>query len=237
MFAIATILITTTLVHQDVRPVLWLNLNGDILVAGRPVTPQFNEGASKVETRDGVAYNFLGGTSGVLFGDNPALKLNGNLTVSAWIFPRSYAPNGAQAEILFRGDDRDGYDPYDFVLTSDGTVNFVIENEQSQGMGVKAEIPLNRWTHVTASLNAESGELAMWTNGVKVALAHTSKRPLLNLLPNFAPGVGVGNVQNDKGPHNQPFNGMIADLRLYSAVLTPDEAGFWGNRGSGGAQP
>jgi hypothetical protein len=227
MFAIAAAILTTTKhVRQDLNPVLWLDLKGNILVNGTAVSPQINPGVYKMNTPDGVAYNFAGAKSGLLFGDNPAMKLNGSMTVSVWLYPRSYAPNGAQSEILFRGDDRNGYDPYCLATTADGTIRLAVENEKSEGMDVRAEIPLNQWTHVTASLNASTGELAMWLNGVQVAYAHTTKRPFLNLLPQYTPGVGVGNVQNDHGPHNQPFNGMLADLRFYDHVVTPEETGF-----------
>jgi len=236
MFALAAMILTTNLVHQDLNPVFWLDLQGNILVDGKQITPQVNPGVSRIKTPDGIAYNFAGAKSGMLLGDNPAFKLNGDMTVSTWLYPRSYAPNGAQSEILFRGDDRNGYDPYCLVITADGTIRFVVENDRSEGMGVVAELPLERWTHVTASINSQTGEMEMWLNGVEVAYAHTTKRPFIDLIPAFTPGVGVGNVQNDKGPHNQPFNGLIADLRLYSKVLPPSEVGYAVNR-QGGAQP
>jgi hypothetical protein len=227
MFALAAVILSTSKhVHQDLNPLLWMDLKGNILVKGEQFSPQVDPGVYKINTPDGVAYNFAGAKSGLLFGDNAAFKQGGSMTVSAWLYPRSYAPNGAQSEILFRGDDRLGYDPYCFAITNDGLIRFVVENDKSEGMDVAAELPLNRWTHVTASLNASNGELAMWLNGVEVAIAHTSKRPFVDLIPQYTPGVGVGNVQNDKGPHNQPYNGMLADLRFYDKVLSPEEVGF-----------
>ena len=209
-------------------PVLWLNLKGEILVAGQTVHPQINPGVSTNHIPEGIAYRFAGQKSGMLFGDMPALKLSGSITISTWINPSSYVTDGPGAEILFRGDDRDGYDPFYFVIEADGTINFSITDASNAGARVKAEIPLNRWTHVTANYNAETGELNMWLNGEQFAYSRSSHKPFVILDPAYTPGVGVGNVQNDRGPHNQPFRGMIADLRLYGAALTPDQTGFGG---------
>lgn len=223
--------------RQEISPVLWLNLKGETLVAGRAVQPRLTPGVNRSRTNEGVAYNFTGVRGGILLGDLPALRLGGSITVSAWLNPRSYVNDGPGAELLFRGDDRSGLDPYWMVITSDGTINFSIANENGQGMGVKAELPLNRWTHVTANFDAKTGEMRMWLNGEVVAFAKTSYRPAVNLDLNAAPGVGIGNVQNDAGPHNQPFNGFLADVRLYNVAVGPEEAGFNGGARKTTANP
>lgn len=214
-----------SMVRQEIQPVLWLDLRGNVTVDGRAVTPRFTPGANRVKTQDGVAYNFNGQHGGILFGDLAPLRLTGSITVSTWINARSYVNDGPGAEILFRGDDRSGYDPYWFVIQDDGTINFCVADGENHGMGVKAELPLNRWVQVTASFNDRTGELNMWLNGERVAYARTSHRPARDLISQYTPGVAIGNVQNDHGPHNQPFNGMIADLRVYPAALTPDDLG------------
>jgi hypothetical protein len=216
--------------RQEVVPTLWLNLRGDVLVAGRPASPRFTPGASRYRSRDGVVYNFSGQHGGILFDDLPALALTKSITISTWIYPRSYVNDQCGAEILFRGDDRCGIDPYWFAIESDGTINFGLSDADGRGMKVKADLPLNRWTHVTASFDAQTGALNMWLDGEHAAYARTKSRPFLKLDPNQSPGVGIGNVQNDRGPHNQPFNGMLADLRLYPVALAPEQVGFFGQR-------
>jgi hypothetical protein len=214
------------MMRQQASPVLWLNLKGEILVAGRTHEVDLTQGVTMRHIANGVSYDFSGSHGGILLGDPVPLQITGSMTVSTWVYLRSYAPNGAQGEILFRGDDRDGLDPYALDVEADGTVNFAICDENGRGAGVKAEINLGHWTHVIASFNSDSGEISMWLNDEKVAFTKTTKRPFSALLSQFAPGVGVGNVQNNHGPHNQPLNGMIADLRLYSAVLTPEDITF-----------
>lgn len=220
------IIAAALIARQQIAPVLWLNTRGDVLLDGHPVETKFTPGATKRSIAKGIAFDFSGSHGGILLGDPESLQLAGSMTVSTWVNLRSYAPNGAQGEILFRGDDRDGLDPYSLVVEADGTVNFVICNERNEGAAVKAEIPLNAWTHVLASFNSDTGEISMWLNGEKVAYARTSKRPFCGLLKQYVPGVGIGNVQNNHGPHNQPLDGMIADLRLYEAVLTPEDVNW-----------
>lgn len=212
-----------TAVHQAPAPVLWLDARGEILVNDQPFTPRLTFGATKVRTNNGIAYSFSGERGGLLFGDVPALRLYGSMTVSTWIYPRNYVTSGPGAQILFRGDDRPGHDPFSLRIEVDNTVAFQIQDDSDKGMKVKAELPLNHWSHILASYNERTGDLTMWLNGERVATARTSHHPFAYLQPQYAPGVSVGNVQNDHGPDNEPFNGLIADLRLYSAVLTPEQ--------------
>jgi hypothetical protein len=204
-------------------PVLWLSPTGKILVHGKQVEAELTEGASRVRLAGGYAYDFSGKRGGILFGDVPALRLTESMTVSLWINLRSYVNDGPGAQVLFRGDDRSGVDPYTLSIHGDGTVWWAVQDQDDKGFGVGAEIPLNRWMHVVASFNDESGELQLWLDDERVAYARTSRRPFALLDNNASPGLGIGNVQNNRGPHNQPLNGVVADLRLYDRVLTPDE--------------
>ncbi|HWA82121.1 MAG TPA: LamG domain-containing protein [Fimbriimonadaceae bacterium] len=212
---------------QAPLPVLWLAPTGEVLVQGKAVQPRITPGAWRVRLSGGYAYTFNGVHGGVLLQDYPALRLTGSMTMSLWLNLRSYVNDGPGAQILFRGDDRCGVDPFDLVVHHDGTIWFAVQNEQDLGYGISGEIPLNRWTHVVATFNASTGQLKMWLNNELVATGLTSRRPFAALDDKYAPGLGIGNVQNDHGPHNQPLNGMIADLRLYDKVVEPaimDEA-------------
>lgn len=210
-------------VHAQVAlPVLWLPPSGEILVQGKPAQARITNGAARIRLAAGYAYSFNGVHGGVLLGDYPALRLTGSMTMSLWLNLRSYVDAGPGAQILFRGDDRCGVDPFDLVIHSDGTIWFAVQDDKDRGFGIASEIPLNRWTHVVATFNANSGDMNFWLNDEHVAFAKTSRRPFEILDNNYAPGIGIGNVQNDHGPHNQPLNGMIADLRLYDRVIQPD---------------
>lgn len=213
---------------QAPQPTLWLNPNGQISIEGRSFKPRFTDGVRTYRTHLGTAYDFSGPRSGLHFGDLNQLKITGSMTVALWINPRSYVNDGPGAQILFRGDDRSGVDPYTLVIHNDGTINFGIQDEEHKGMKVSAELPLHRWSQVVANWDQETGFLRMWMNGECVAMARTSHLPFADLDSNHAPGVTVGNVQNDRGPHNQPFNGVVVDLRLYKGAWTPEDLGLIG---------
>lgn len=211
--------------RQAPEPVLWLRPNGGITVEGQLFNPQISPGTRALRTNQGVVYDFAGPKSGILFPDLPKVRLNGSITVSAWINPRSYVNDGPGAQLLFRGDDRNGIDPYDLVIHSNGTVNFFVTAEDCDNRCLTADLPLGRWTHVLGNLNVDTGEMELWINGELSAMTKTKIRPMVGLESGWAPGIGIGNVQNDKGPHNQPFNGQIADMRLYRVALRPDDLG------------
>lgn len=230
--ALAFVGMTAAQVNRE--PVLWLQPNGAITIEGRETKPHIVGGVRRYRTQHGVTYDFDGQRSAFEFGDEASLRINGAITVSAWINLRSYVNDGPGAQVLFRGDDRCGLDPYSMSITSDGTVNFLVTGEDTTCRSVKADIPLGVWTHVVANLDDQTGQIKLWINGDLKAMTTTTARPFVVLDKAWAPGVSVGNVQNDHGPHNQPINGQIADLRLYRVALTPDEVGY---SGGGGVEP
>jgi|SRR5579862_2378284 len=208
--------------HPD-RPVLWLSPSGKIEVAGRPVDARITTGASQIPIPGGFGYDFTGVHGGILLDDIPELRLTGSMTISVWLNLRAYVDSGPGAQVLFRGDDRGGLDPYDLVIHSDGTIWFAIVNQENLGFGICGEIPLNHWTQVVASFDSNRSEMQLWIDRRRIAAAVTSRRPFENLDLAFAPGIGIGNVQNDRGPHNQPLDGVLADLRLYRGAYSPED--------------
>jgi hypothetical protein len=208
---------------QAPDPVLWLAPNGQIMVQGQAVQPTFSPGTRAIKTSRGVVYDFDGRRSGILLPDVRPLQLTESMTVSTWIYLRSYVNDGPGAQILFRGDDRCGLDPYTLNIMGDGTVRFAVQNAQDRGFIVQSEIPLQQWVHVLASWDMPTGRLALWLNGENVAMAKTTVQPFGPLDKGWSPGIGIGNVQNEKGPHNQPIKGQISDLRVYRGVWTPDD--------------
>jgi hypothetical protein len=211
---------------QAPQPALWLHPNGQILIDGQAVSPRFTPGARKIRTEFGTAYDFDGRRGGIHFGDPKNLKFTESFTVALLINARSYVNDGPGAQILFRGDDRNGHDPYTLVIHGNGTINFSIQNEHDRGIHVTSELAKHRWSQVVAHWESETGFLRMWVNGELVGLTKTSLRPFADLDAGTAPGFGIGNVQNEFGPHNQPFNGMLADVRIYRGAWRPEEIDF-----------
>jgi hypothetical protein len=225
MSVISAILIAASFA-QTPEPVLWLQPNGQITLSGKPVQPTFSPGTRVIKTERGTTYDFDGKRSGILLPDVSALAFTNSFTVSTWIYLRSYVNDGPGAQILFRGDDRNGLDPYDLVIHGDGTINFFVRDSSSRGFCVSAEMPLAKWVNVVASWEMPTGQLNLWLNGVNVAHATTSVQPFAVLDKGAAPGFGIGNVQNEKGPHNQPINGQLSDVRILRGVWTPEDLAF-----------
>lgn len=224
LFALA--LATSASVPYRPEPVLWLNPAGELLVDGRRVHGRMTPGAGMVRTPLGYGLDLSGRRGGLLLNDEPALRLSGSLTVSTWVYLRSYVNAGPGAQILFRGDDRSGFDPYHLTIESNGTAQFGVDSADGTRTGLETEIPLKRWTRVTGSIDAATGEMRLWRGDRLMATRITDRRAFTELDSRFAPGIGIGNVQNDHGPHNQPLNGTLVDLRLYATVLSPAEAGY-----------
>lgn len=221
---LTALVIATTVLPQLRTPVLWLKPDGSTVIAGKPVVARIIHPTKRVQLAEVVAWDFSNGRGSLQFGDPVELQLTGSVTVSVWLKLRSYAENGVNAQVLFRGDDRAGFDPYSLAVFSNGMISFGIQNEGSLGGSVAAEIPpVMRWFHVLANLNATNGNMELWLDKALVAKSVTAYRPFAYLDTSSSPGVSIGNIQNENGPHNQPLNGMIADLRLYKGCYRPKD--------------
>ncbi len=226
MSVVALVLAAAMARPASSEPVLWLNPAGQLLIGGREARGRLNAGAKTVQTPAGLGLDFSGGKSGFLIPDFPLLHLTRSMTVATWLYLRSYTPNGFQSQILFRGDDRSGLDPYHLSVESDGTVGFSIDSADGGQASVKANIPLKTWIRVTGSYDEETNEMRLYIGTRLAATVETPKHPFAELEAKSIPGVSIGNVQNDKGPHNQPLDGIVVDLRLYDEALTPKAAGY-----------
>ena len=204
------------------KPVLAFQLDGTV-VSPTPVT--WRPGSKVIPVPRGVGIEFKG-SSGWMVPDDPKLVLTKALTISAWIKPEDYVTSGPGAQILFRGDDRNGLDPYQMTITPTGKVAFGIQNDKGKSMTLDCDVPLHLWTHVVGSFDSKIGELRLYVNGKLMDTLLTSIFPIGFLEAKSAPGVGVGNIQWDKGPHNQPYHGVLADVRLYNVALTPKDVQF-----------
>ncbi len=206
-----------------VRPDFALLLDGTII---SPVPVAIRPGTAFVRVPGGVGVSLDGVGCGFMLPDAPQLQLTRAITISLWLKLDSYVDRGPGAQIFFRGDDRSGLDPYSLVIHGDGAIHFAVQNEANAVNDAHAPIALQRWTHVVASFDALTGMTRLYLDGVFRDGQVGPVRPIAELLPAEAPGIGIGNIQWDKGIHNQPLHGTIADFRVYGGVLTPQVIGF-----------
>lgn len=178
-------------------------------------------GASQIPSTgvDDLHSLYFNGTSNRIFiPDNPKFQLTKSLTIEAYIHVIDVL---SQADdILFRGDDRFGLDPYTLNVIG-GKLRFGITNASDQGSLVTAPVPYDTWVHVAATLDDSTGRMSLYINGKLANSIVTPYRPFAVLDSGSSPGLGIGNTQS--GNFNQYFHGYIDEVRLSDQALSPGE--------------
>jgi subtilisin-like proprotein convertase family protein len=162
--------------------------------------------------------------------DNPAFALTNSLSIEGWV-----QPTGDGYTIFWRGDDRPGLDPYVLSMQLDTTVGFYIDSgagPPTSPVNISATLSYNQWWHLAATLDGNTGDMKLYTNGVVAAAINTSLRPFGPLLANHDPAIGICNV----GEHinDFPFNGEVDEISLYNRALTASEVKAIYSAGSAG---
>ena len=206
-------------------PVLAIKMDGSIT---SPSPEKWRPDTYWIKVPGGRGIEFWGNTSGWMITDHPFLALEKQFTISVWLKPYAYVIAGPQAQIMFRGDDRPGYDPYSLAIHDDGTVFLRFDNDQNitSECRSKTKLPLNRWSHVLANFTIATQTMKIFVNGVLETSTKTPYHPLGVLDDVVSAGLGVGNTQSDNGNYNQPYHGALADLRLYNVAVDPTDIGF-----------
>jgi len=191
----------------------------------------------------GSSFNFAGqdGT-GINLPDSPLLAFTNSFSIEGWLYIRGLPVSPRPAEfIVFRGDTRDGNDPYVLDIENNtfpgGKLMFAITDASNTGANIGVPVPaFSNWVHVAATLDVLSGQMRLFTNGVLAGTTPTSLHPLGLLDTNYAPGVGIGNHSSQ--PSNPfsylPFNGQVDELTFYQRALTPSEVQAIYQNGSAG---
>jgi hypothetical protein len=167
----------------------------------------------------GLAASFDGKRS-ILAGNNgPNLAYDDAFSLGAWVFPT--APDGV---IVSRAADGDQGEVGWGLYLVGGKVRVKLSTRDLDD-GVIVEtvdaLPLNEWRHVVATYDGSKapGGFHVYVNGQTQTL-----KPILDAVGNRLPQrqplrIGAGGASTPR------FRGLIADVRIYGAVLTPLEAG------------
>ena len=169
----------------------------------------------------GMGLRFSGPDDGLMVPDSDSLKLTGSLTISCWVFVEQYptAEQGASM-LVFRGDDRNGADPYHLEITPAGRVRFGVEAGPGLGAEVSAPIEAKRYVLVTVTLDAATGRLRLYENGKVVAETTTTFTAFGDLDPGANPGLGIGNHSSvPRSPFRYAFRGVLNEVLLYNRAL------------------
>ena len=189
---------------------------GPVYRANVPVNPVPRTGRANTLSMDFNALNR------VFVPDDPKLHLTHSLTIEAYInVAFTPAPGSLPAQIVFRGDDRPGFDPY-FLGLVGNDLAFSVQDASNQSAAAMAPLPArNQWIHVAGTLDDATGKLSLYINGSLANSLTTSVRPLGALDPTLNPGLGIGDLQSATYPEN--FYGLIDEVRISDQALSPDQ--------------
>ena len=206
----------------------WWKFNGDASDSAGSLSTTPIGPVSYASTVGGQAIVFNGTTTGINLPAAADMQFQASFSISAWAKLTAYVdPSEIWSTIIFCGDDRNGLDPYDLQVDSNGTLQFLLTSPtQAMATNGTAQFPLNKWVFVTGTYNKAAGAQCLYVNG-KIDCANyqiPNLTPVVPLDPTQNPGIGIGtnnNFPNDG--YNMGWNGSIADLRVYSRALSAAE--------------
>lgn len=134
-------------------------------------------------------------------------------TVAAWVFPLGMEPF---SPIIFRTSDIEKWeDGFGVYIGKDSAVGAYTGKFADETVVLGGHLTTNRWQHIAFVCNGKTCEL--YLDGNRVA-SKTSLR--LAPVEVFAP-LGIGTLSGCLS--NQPFNGAIADVRIWTRALNVDD--------------
>ncbi len=166
-----------------------------------------------------LALDFNGYGQFVTIPDNPLFQLTHSLTLEAYV--NLAAIQGYEEQIVFRGDDFGGLDPY-LLQVRAGMLALRIEDDSGNEIAVSYPFApyVGKWVHVAGTLDGTTGIMSLYIDGSLVATNVTSIRPYAVLVgPN--PGLGIGNTESPN--YSEYFDGLIDEVRISNQALKSDQ--------------
>lgn len=166
-----------------------LNSNSGPAISGDPGTCYYGD--------------FNGSNQYLAIADNSLLDISDNLSITAWINPRSLPGSGLMS-ILSKDEN------YEFHLTPAGEIFWWWGGGAQELTTSGANISPNNWYHI--AITFESGAQVIYVNGVALGSNNWNGSLTLNSDP-----LQIGQDQNFAGRY---FNGAIDEVQIYNATLT-----------------
>lgn len=172
------------------------------------------------------------GTGGVAFGE---IWSETPSTISAWIKVDQNTSDETHVGTIVGNMGRTGSsyitdtaNSFSFEVTTNGNLKVEWRKSSTAKAVLVAEnvdVRTGSYMHVAFTRNHSAGQLALYVNGVKVAQQACSWSSLQDL--SFVNPVMIGSDYTNDEIHalgfTPDFNGFIADVRVYSSVLTPEQ--------------
>ncbi len=164
-----------------------------------------------------LAFEFDGVDDRVFVADDPLFQLTRSLTLEALVRVDEF---GVNREVVFRGDNRGGLDPYQLAITAGGQLAFTIDNAANVRTRLLSPdvLPLGELVHVAGTLDDVTGDMKLYINGSLVSETNTVQRPFGPLDPNQSPGIGIGSLNSSE---QMLFKGLIDEVRISDTALGP----------------
>ncbi len=177
-----------------------------------------------------LALEFDGSNDSVKIADGVDFQLTQSLTIEACVNIDNLPTTRFELrQILFRGDDRGGLDPYYLAVMGNGTDTTLgrfyidpVTGVPNSHEAVHVDITglSGQWLHLAGVLDHANNTMTAYLNGVAGATLTTTTRPGAALLTGSRPGVSIGSLQTGSG---QNIDGLIDEVRLSDTALTPSE--------------
>jgi hypothetical protein len=155
--------------------------------------------------------------------DHPDMAFAGSFTVQAWLVAGPNTPT-SQEVIVFRGDAREGLDPFILSLQPTGEAQFLVSSPEDGVVAVaSAPVPVGVPVQLTAVFDGEAREVRLFLQcTLAQAVCTDFEQPMRELDANSSPGVGLGSHAG-RGGLLYAFRGVLDEVRLYDGVLGTGE--------------
>jgi hypothetical protein len=149
------------------------------------------------------------------------LDMGGHLTIMAWIYKTGDTPTGQYSDVITKGDAMTSPTNYWITIYDEGGIEYldyyVIDDTATPGENrSNGSISLNTWHHIAVVDDDTTNTNNLYIDGVLQGITHVFAGSPENqtLQANDEPFV-IGDTTT-----NQPFPGLIDDVRVYNYALT-----------------
>jgi hypothetical protein len=143
----------------------------------------------------------------------PALGRHSAVTVEMWARLRQHPREGLAG--IYAGDGWEGGYLH-FNLLSDGGAEIAVNGAGANPRSDPDAFPLNKWVHIAATYDSQTGERKLYSNGRLVLDAAGSPSPELDLVAG-----SIGTWIN--GQPTRPLDADIDEVAIYSVALSPTD--------------
>jgi len=199
------------------------NLNG--IVYGATMTPDRNNGTNKAYDFDFANVSFGKQNDEVYIPYSPILNVS-NITVSLWLYPRSYYWNGNSGNnpvstIINRfqyGYSTPNGQAWGIIFNQTSVTGFIVGTNGTGSSNAVSNnsLILNKWHHLVMTYNGS--QIKLYINGVLSATQNYSSA--MNTFGNSGISIGESNQANGYWNHT---DGKIDDVALWNRALTATE--------------